>query len=84
MSGGGEIVEIGTKFRGQGRGKGDGFAGAGLGKGNFGGVKEIAAGVREMHATNEEFGGGTVKGVSYNGMAQGGEMDANLMGAAGV
>ena len=48
------------------------------------GVEEVAAIAGEAGEVFEGDAGGAVEGVAYEGVADGGEMDSDLMGAAGV
>jgi hypothetical protein len=62
----------------------DGFAGDGVMEVQEVGVEEVAAVAGEAGEGFQGVAGGTVEGVADQGMAEGGQVDSDLMRAAGV
>jgi hypothetical protein len=81
---GGEEVKVFEEFGSQGSGEFNGFAGAGLGESDFGGVKEIARENGKSGVADMKLRRCAIESVPDDGVAEGGEMNANLVGTAGV
>jgi len=77
-------MEVFEEFGSEGGGELNGFAGAGLSEADFGGVKKIARENGKSRVADVKLRGCAIESVTDDGVAEGGEMNADLVSAAGV